>query len=342
MTARQSSLLIDESPLQVIPSLAKAIGLNEAIMLQQIHYWQRISTHEQDGRRWVAMSAPDLVDKFPFWSEKTIKRTVAELKKRGLLIITKKSTTSWERGNWYAVDYETMNTLNSASGQNDPMHRANLTLSIGPNRPDRSGQIDPMSYKGKSLLREDTRTPQKTGGAEPPFDLTATPPQKPVTPTAAAWQAYKAAIKKKYGVEPPMSPKAMGQLSQLVARVGAENAVAVVEHYVGTAKPYYQAQKHTIDTLLKDCHSLYMEMKAQHGEHGAPQTSSTVHFVKPDNTDRKMGDVPAGEAANAEALAKKWAHDYSRLIGEKGFVHVAIVTGANRKVFSIAELRGRG
>ena len=210
--------------------------------------------------------------------------------------------------------------------------------------PDRKKVVQedhPSTSVNSSMNKRDTTPPQQGEGG-PQLELTGSPPPKPVTPTAAAWQAYKAAIKKKYGVEPPMSPKAMGQLSQLVARVGAENAVAVVQHYLGTAKPYYQAQKHTIDTLLKDCHSLYMEMKAQHGERGAPQVNSTVHFVKPDNTDRKMGDVPAGEAANAEALAKKWAHDYSRLIGEKGFVHVAIVTGQNRKVFSIAELRGRG
>ena len=33
------SLLISEPPLQVLPSLAVKIGLNEAIVLQQIHYW---------------------------------------------------------------------------------------------------------------------------------------------------------------------------------------------------------------------------------------------------------------------------------------------------------------
>ena len=34
-----SKLLIDEPPLQVLPSLALKIGLNEAIILQQVHYW---------------------------------------------------------------------------------------------------------------------------------------------------------------------------------------------------------------------------------------------------------------------------------------------------------------
>ena len=37
-----SNLLINESPLQVLPTLATYIGLNEAIFLQQVHYWLRI------------------------------------------------------------------------------------------------------------------------------------------------------------------------------------------------------------------------------------------------------------------------------------------------------------
>ena len=34
-----SRLLIDEYPLVVQPSLAALVGINEAIILQQIHYW---------------------------------------------------------------------------------------------------------------------------------------------------------------------------------------------------------------------------------------------------------------------------------------------------------------
>ena len=34
-----SKMIIDDRPLMVLPKLATAIGLNEAIVLQQIHYW---------------------------------------------------------------------------------------------------------------------------------------------------------------------------------------------------------------------------------------------------------------------------------------------------------------
>jgi hypothetical protein len=37
----------------IIPSLAAKIGLNEAVVLQQIHYWLGISKHNIEGRTWV-------------------------------------------------------------------------------------------------------------------------------------------------------------------------------------------------------------------------------------------------------------------------------------------------
>lgn len=43
-----SKLLINERPIQVLPRLAKEIGLNEEIFLQQLHYW--LTPH--DGTTW--------------------------------------------------------------------------------------------------------------------------------------------------------------------------------------------------------------------------------------------------------------------------------------------------
>ncbi|MDQ1000403.1 hypothetical protein QFZ28_000803 [Neobacillus niacini] len=41
-----STLLINEAPLMIVPSLAVKIGMNEAVVLQQIHYWLSISKHK--------------------------------------------------------------------------------------------------------------------------------------------------------------------------------------------------------------------------------------------------------------------------------------------------------
>ena len=75
-----SKLLVQEPPLIVLRSLAKRFGLNEAIVLQQLHFLGRLG---EDG--WVQKTAVELVPVFPFWSEATIKRTLKDLRATGLL-----------------------------------------------------------------------------------------------------------------------------------------------------------------------------------------------------------------------------------------------------------------
>ncbi|MFM0752618.1 hypothetical protein [Paraburkholderia strydomiana] len=103
-----SKLLINEHPLQVLPSLAVQIGLNEAIVLQQIHYWVSQGKNEINGHRWVFNSVADWKRQFPFWSEQTIRRTIASLKERGLLIAECLSQDPFNRTPYYRVDHEAL------------------------------------------------------------------------------------------------------------------------------------------------------------------------------------------------------------------------------------------
>ncbi|MCC4465807.1 hypothetical protein [Limosilactobacillus reuteri] len=60
-------LLIDEQPLQCQPSLAIALGgSDEAIVLQQLHYWLERSSQVRDGYRWVYNSMADWHKQFPW------------------------------------------------------------------------------------------------------------------------------------------------------------------------------------------------------------------------------------------------------------------------------------
>ncbi|WP_056997854.1 hypothetical protein [Fructilactobacillus fructivorans] len=76
-----SSLLINEPPLMVIPSLAKKIGLNEAMVIQQLHYWLLKSNKVHENRKWIYNTYNDWQKQFSFWSVRTIKRTISNLKK---------------------------------------------------------------------------------------------------------------------------------------------------------------------------------------------------------------------------------------------------------------------
>ncbi len=72
------SLLFAERPLVINTQLAMKIGLNEAIVLQQLHYWLRDTNSgmECDGVRWIYNTTEQWLEQFPFWSESTLKRAL--------------------------------------------------------------------------------------------------------------------------------------------------------------------------------------------------------------------------------------------------------------------------
>jgi hypothetical protein len=107
-----SKLLINEHPLQVLPSLACALGLNEAMLLQQVHYWiSRPDAKERDGRRWLYNSYAEWQQQFPFWSISTIRRTIDNLEQRGVLLSGNYNAAAMDRTKWYTIDYAALDAL---------------------------------------------------------------------------------------------------------------------------------------------------------------------------------------------------------------------------------------
>ena len=148
-----SKLLINEPPLQVLPSLAVLIGLNEAIILQQIHYWidPRINKNLFDGRLWVHNKYEDWQHQFPFWSEITIRRTMKELEKQQL-ISCRMAKSRFDRVKFYTVNYDVLSNLTSKcvapspTDQNDQMDRSNRSV-VPINMTTTSDQNDQAIYK---------------------------------------------------------------------------------------------------------------------------------------------------------------------------------------------------
>lgn len=82
-----SRALIAEPPLLVLPSLAVAVGLNQAILLQQLHFLGLTRRPDRRGDRWVEMGNSDLLHTFPFWSRNTVWRMVYQLRDLGLVTV---------------------------------------------------------------------------------------------------------------------------------------------------------------------------------------------------------------------------------------------------------------
>lgn len=152
-----NKLLLDEKPLIILPSLAEKVGLNEAIVLQQLHYWLQVSNHYIDGRKWIYNTYEDWEKQFPFWSNRTIRRTITKLKNDGIILTGNFNKLKIDKTTWYSIDYQKLELVASPCGQNDQMERSNC--------PSPCGQND------QTITREYTENTTEKVVVENPFDF---------------------------------------------------------------------------------------------------------------------------------------------------------------------------
>lgn len=181
------SMLFNFRPLVINPELAMRIGLNEAIVLQQVNYW--INDKEQGvihaGRRWVFNSYESWVKQFPFWSADTVKRAFTSLVKQGCLDVEQLNKSLHDRTNYYAINHE-CELLNDAE---------QVPSSNGANCPDRQAQDAPMDEgkNARSLTVTTTKTTTETNsiGASADAPAPARSAKQDYSPEfEKAWQAY--------------------------------------------------------------------------------------------------------------------------------------------------------
>ncbi len=102
-----SNLLLDERPLIVLPSLAAMLNsLDEAVILQQIHYWIEKKQNYREGRYWVYNSMEKWMQHFPWIkSRTTLTRYFKNLEAKGLLITGNFNKAGFDKTKWYTIDY---------------------------------------------------------------------------------------------------------------------------------------------------------------------------------------------------------------------------------------------
>ena len=105
-------LLINEQPLQLLPSLVHLVGLNEALFLQQLHFRSLISKNVRDEYQWVYKTVDQWQEEFSFLSCMTIKRTIYNLEKQEYLISTSEyNKMKIDKTKWYRIDYTKLPVL---------------------------------------------------------------------------------------------------------------------------------------------------------------------------------------------------------------------------------------
>ena len=117
MNEMNEILLVNDSPLLLLPSLAVAIGVNEAIVLQEVHRLTRQNKAEnnvgffKDGRWWFTFTRENWSSSFPWMTQAEAWPTIQKLRKGGLLIAEAQNKSKFNPGFWYAVDYKAFAAL---------------------------------------------------------------------------------------------------------------------------------------------------------------------------------------------------------------------------------------
>lgn len=167
-----SQLLFNEEPLVVNRLAARVIGLNESIVIQQVHYWLEINRKAKinfhDGKTWSYNTYEKWqVENFDFWSVRTVRRIFTNLFDKGILIKGNYNLHKYDRKLWVTIDYDKLDDLLteynnksvenieiSTEGQNGHMSNPNMC----PNWPDGKGQVGHIQTDNLSSPIAETTT----------------------------------------------------------------------------------------------------------------------------------------------------------------------------------------
>ncbi|MBT4879515.1 MAG: hypothetical protein HOI80_03225 [Alphaproteobacteria bacterium] len=101
----------NENCLIVFPTLARQIGVKDAIVLQQIHYWlnPKLNKNVFEGCHWVYNTYDQWQQQFPFWQIRTIRRIINRLEEKNFL--RSFVSRSLKNAKYYTINYDSIKTL---------------------------------------------------------------------------------------------------------------------------------------------------------------------------------------------------------------------------------------
>ena len=113
-----SSLLINESPMQLLPSLAGILNEDGALFLQQLHFWLYYSKNVKDGRKWIFNTLDEWNCHFFWWSKSKLQRIIASLKNftyedetYHILLVGNFNVNRLNQRKWFTIDYDELRRL---------------------------------------------------------------------------------------------------------------------------------------------------------------------------------------------------------------------------------------
>ena len=203
------TILFDKHPIVLDKNMATIIGVNEAIILQQVHYWleinKKVGKNFHEGRYWTYNTYDEWHEQFPFWSKETIKRAFKRLRGMKIIIVDRFNVYHMDRTLWYTIDYNRLNSIMNVS-----------------NNSNRNNQIPSL---------DDTQTDSKNSNHNAPMDKVKSTPPIPEINTEISTETISQSVKgtsdQTDGQIDKPSPKKL-DARDIVARCELEN---IPQHY---------------------------------------------------------------------------------------------------------------
>lgn len=177
--------------------VAKKLGVYEAIVIQQIEYWIRANTKKKihccEGYYWTYNTIEEWALQFPFWSEKTTKRILKQLRDNGYLITENKyNKRKADKTLWYRINYDKLNEVCGAiiyqsqgpvcpqendkpKGQVDPVHKPSLSPAKGQFDPKERDSLSPTLPIVSNSFTKASNSFKESSSFSPKGEAVATP-----------------------------------------------------------------------------------------------------------------------------------------------------------------------
>ncbi|AFY71984.1 hypothetical protein Pse7367_3758 (plasmid) [Thalassoporum mexicanum PCC 7367] len=124
------SYALEQNPLLVPPQIARAIGLKEAVVLNQIHYWlEKGAGTVIDGARWIYNTIKEWAEQLKCLSFNQVRRAIQHLEDLQILKSCKPWKREWDQRKAYRIDYDRLKAL-----QGSICHSCQTELANEPNQ----------------------------------------------------------------------------------------------------------------------------------------------------------------------------------------------------------------
>lgn len=271
------------------------------------------------GRIWPGV---ELLAGMTRQSPRNVQRHLRAMQAKGWLLVVKKGGAGPRSTTRYRIPVAEIQR--QAVGMGDKMSPIELRV------PPEAEKGDTQGEKGDTAMSPDPSV-EASIKKHPPLPGAGEP-----TPIALAARKYRENIKAAYGGDYPGSASLNGRLKNIIARVGAEQALKVIDYYFRAPVPFYKTVKHSVEILQRDCEKLWLDVQQLTAGAGEKVTSLRVELVKADGQVARTFTEPVTEAPYQ--CARRMRASYARMIDSHKVKTIRILAGRQAHPYSVEEI----